>query len=326
VKTVLITLLAILLGACSYQSSGSESNSEKNKIFYLNSYHPGYKSSDDILKGFERGMEGQTVDTEVLYMNTKKLDSLAIVEKAQQALRLIERFQPDIIVVSDDNAVKYVVEPFLKDGPYPVIFTGVNWSCQQYGLPTEHVTGILEILPVEATLDTLRNYFPDIKTVAVLSEESTSEQKNIDVITPILEEKGFEVEYELVDNYAAWKETFIGLNQTADAIFIPTNGAVKNWPDTSAELFVQNHIQVPVFTCDDFMMRYAVFGLTKRPEEMGEWAATKALEVLRGTSVSDIQVSQNSSFQAWINYSLADRIGFIPSQPLKQELHNAEEI
>lgn len=48
--------------------------------------------------------------------------------RAGEALDRIRSFAPGAIVVSDDDAVKYLFEPHFKNGPVPVVFNGVNWS------------------------------------------------------------------------------------------------------------------------------------------------------------------------------------------------------
>jgi hypothetical protein len=49
-----------------------------------------------------------------------------------------------------------------------------------------------------------------------------------------------------------------------------------------------------VVTCDDFMMSYAVLGLTKITEEQGEWVAKEAMEVYNGKSISQVALTQNN--------------------------------
>ena len=85
---------------------------------------------------------------------------------------------------------------------------------------------------------------------------------------------------------------FITANAESDAIFLPTNGAIRGWKNDEAREFVGEHIQIPVFTCDDFMMEFSVMGITKVTREQGEWAARRALEILKGRSSSDIPVAR----------------------------------
>lgn len=109
---------------------------------------------------------------------------------------------------------------------------------------------------------------------------------------------------------------FAKANETADLIFLPTNGAIKDWNDEHARRFVQTQMVVPVFTCDDFMMPYATFGLTKVAKEQGRWAAKAALEVIRGRSPHSIPVARNTQTVAFFNAGLAKKIGFRPAAHL----------
>ena len=42
------------------------------------------------------------------------------------------------------------------NGKTSVVFCGVNWSAQQYGLPTSNVTGIIEVLPMKENLQQIK--------------------------------------------------------------------------------------------------------------------------------------------------------------------------
>ena len=215
-----------------------------------------------------------------------------------------------MIIASDDNAVKYVVAPYFKHGPIPVVFCGVNWTCAQYGLPTDHVTGMLEVLPVEQTLRILLASDIQAKKLTVLSENTTSERSNERVLAPLFKDMGLTAQTVLVDNFTQWQAAFVQANRDADLIFLPTNGAIKSWDKTAAQNFVQREIRVPVFTNDDFMMPYAVFGLTKIAGEQGQWAAHTALKILAGASPAHIAIAQNAQTQAHVNKTLAQKIGF----------------
>jgi ABC-type uncharacterized transport system substrate-binding protein len=81
---------------------------------------------------------------------------------------------------------------------------------------------------------------------------------------------------------------------------------------------------VPVFTCDDFMMVYAVFGLTKIAKEQGEWAARTALQILDGQSPAQIPVTRNTQTAAWINPLLAESAGFHPGVDLLARCRRVE--
>ncbi|WP_157638215.1 ABC transporter substrate-binding protein [Flexithrix dorotheae] len=294
-----------------------QGNTEKKKVYYVNSYHKGYGSSDDVMNGLLTKLETSGVEVKVFFLDSKNnAEEDKIKQKVETALKEIVDYQPDVLVVSDDNAVKYLVEPYFKNQELPVVFCGVNWSAEQYGLPVKNVTGMLEVLPLKKNIQTIQEYYPNAKNILILSENSTSEQNNTQILGPLYEELELNTEYALVKDFEEWKTRFLEGNQKFDLIYLPTNGAIKNWDDQAAESFVQENIKVPIITCDDFMMPYAFFGLTKVAEEQGEWAAATALKIMEGASTDEIPLSENKQTKAWLNQTLATKIGFLPKEEL----------
>ena len=228
----------------------------------------------------------------------------------------IRQFKPDVIIVSDDAAVMHVIVPYLKNAGIAIVFCGVNWSADNYDLPASHITGMLEVLPLRQNLRLMKTRYPLAKKLTVLSEKSLSEEKNTQLLDTLYRNMGFDAQYEMVTDFSEWKTKFIEANKNADIIYLPTNGAIKNWDSSEAKLFVKEHIAKPVITCDDFMMPYCVYGLTKVAEEQGRWAGKTALQILNGKSPAAIPVTSNSESQSYINLTLAARIGFMPGDAL----------
>ncbi len=290
---------------------------QRPRVFYLNSYHEGYGSSDDITRGLRATLEAANIEWQSFLMDTKRRSSEAEIQQtAQAAVKAIRHFNPAVIIASDDAAVKYVIAPHFKTGPTPVVFCGVNWSAEQYALPREHVTGMLEVVPIVETITTLKPYYPRARTLFVLSEDSLSEQSNRHAMEPLFTQLGLQVRYAYARDYAAWKRYFLAAQAAADLIYLPTNGAIKGWDEAAARAFLKRHIRKPIITCDDFMMPYAVFGLTKVAREQGEWAARTTLEILGGKQPSAIAVTKNQQTKAWLNRTLARRIEFKPDAAL----------
>lgn len=305
----ILPLFLCILVFCNQFNRACKS-SEKKKIFYINSYHDGYASSDDIRDGILETLEREAIDLEIFYMDTKLHPENAQVEaKVEKALKKIKKFIPDLIIASDDNAVERLVVPHLQESGIPIVFCGVNWSADQYML-SKNVTGMLEVLPLRETIQTVRNLNPDIRRIAVLSENSTSERNNSQLLDTLYQNLGMKVEYHLVDDFEHWKKAFKEVSISSDLIYMPTNGAIRNWNREEAMVFVEQNLNVPTITCDDFMMDYCVFGITKVAREQGEWAAQTALRILNGTPPSEIPYSRNNMVHAYLNKKLADAMGF----------------
>jgi ABC-type uncharacterized transport system substrate-binding protein len=299
VRTLLFTCLIILFSC---------SGRHESRILYINSYHEGYPSSDEIMEGIEEALASKPVDLKTEFMDSKRNpDSAYLRNRASEIYNLAKTFRPDLIILSDDNAVKHFGQVYGEKLESPLIFCGVNWSHENYYLPPDKYTGILEILPVKECIDLAMDHNPQIKRLGILSENSLSERKNMAILDTLT---NMQNTYLLADNFDEWKASLIGLNDSCDLIFLPTNGAINNWDPDEAEKFVIQHIKLPIFTCDDFMIPYCVFGMTKIAKEQGEWAAKTALDVLNGKEISTIPVTQNSEFEYRLNPLLAEKTGF----------------
>ena len=304
--------LCILAALLCLQGCSPQHHS-KDKIVYINSYHQGHPYSDQIMEGFIENMPSDSFAVHAFYMDTKRNPDPTFIEnRASQLLDSIRHIEPDLLVVSDDNAVKYIVDPHIQALSMPIIFCGVNWTDSEYHLPPNKVTGILEILPLAEMLRTMRSYDPTIREVLVLSENTTTSRKEEQLLDTLYENAGVRATHQLVDDFEQWKAAFVEANQTYDIVYIPTHAAIKGWDHEEAIEVVSKHIQVPVVSCEDFMMPYAVFGLTKIAEEHGMWAAATAKKILQGSSPAEFPVSRNRQSNAWLNPRLAEKIGFQP--------------
>lgn len=281
------------------------------RVFYVNSYHEGYPSSDEAMSAIREILGREGIVLQVAFLDAKRRPAEPDVRRrAEEVLASIRGFRPDLVIASDDDAVKYVVAPRYREGPVPVVFCGVNWSAKQYGLPTANVTGMLEVVPIEETLREVLRVRPGTRRLRVLSEDSVSERSNRELLDPKYRALGLDPTYALVSDFADWKRAFVAAQDEADVVYLPTNGAIHGWDAQAAVQWVRGHIRKPVVTCDDFMMPYAVFGLTKVAREQGEWAARSALEILHGKRLGDIPVVANHQTRCYSNPGLAARIAF----------------
>lgn len=292
-------------------------SNERYRVLYINSYNEGYPPSDEIMQALAKNLPTDSFELKIEFLNSK-IESSAdnIHQRVDSILKLMYEFQPDIVVISDDNAMKYLVEPYASEIRVPIVFCGINWSAGQYQFSKNQITGMLEVLPLTSGLQTLKALYPQSKTLAVLSENTLSEKNNTSLLDTLYRNLGFTPEYFLVDSFAAWKQAFIQASEKFDIIYTPTNGAVKGWNEIEAKEFVYNHITKPVFTCDDFMMPYAVVGFTKVASEQGRWVAETIKRINRGEEIINIPQTRNTESKIWINSKLSEKIGFKPDNQL----------
>jgi ABC-type uncharacterized transport system substrate-binding protein len=312
-RTGIAAVAAMLLAGIGAEAQ----DAPPKRIFHLDSYHQGYSISDDTAIGMDSVLKGKPVQITRFYLDTKRKGTDAdIRESVAKARAAIDKFKPDVLVTSDDAAVKYVVVPFYKNGPYPVVYCGVNWSSDAYALPKTQATGMVEVVPILEVLDLARRYYPRIKRLGVLSEDSLSEQNHKALLEPKYQALGFQVTSVLVPDYASWKREFARLQDAVDIVYVPTQAAVKGWDAADAKAFVGATVKKPVVATDEFMMPYAVIGLVKTQVEQGEFAARVALELLSGRKPADIPEVRNRRRKTFVNRTLAKAINFVPGPDL----------
>ena len=306
----------IIFSGFIFQMCTSEKK-DKWSVVYINSFHRGHPSSDDIMDGILENLPADSFEIDTYFMDTKRNPSQEhILQIATQLFDTINSKNADILLTSDDNAIKYIVQPHLNELEMPIVFCGVNWTDQEYDLPPDKVTGMLEILPVADMILAMRAYYPDMNNLLFLSENTTTSRKEKQLLDTLFTRMDVNVSYELVNDFEEWKVVFKAANDNYDIIYLPTNGAIKDWDRKEVIEFIQQHIKVTVVTTEDFMMPYCVFGLTKVAKEQGIWVAETARKLMTGSSVSDITVTRNKQKTYWINSGLAKKIGFEPDSLL----------
>lgn len=279
------------------------------RIFYANSYHRGYGSSDEVARGIQETLAGHPLTMETYYLDGKRNPS-GLPRAAEFAWQQIREQQPDVILVSDDDAMEHLVVPYLREGPTPVLFCGVNWSAEVYGVPNRFVSGMIEVLPVEETIRVILSANPEAKEIFILAEDSATERKNRTFLDPVYWRNGLSTTYGLVPDFDHWKKAFRWGNAHADLIYFANFAGIRDWNQDEALAHIEKWIRIPVFTCDEHMMPFAVLGRVKVAREQGEWVAQQALRVLDGASPAEIPLTRNQQSRLLTNPGLAALINF----------------
>lgn len=299
-KSFLILIIAVL--SCT---------PEREKILYINSYHRGYAPSDEVEAALTTALAIDNIELKKVHLDAKRSTESELQQNAADAWSEFISFQPDVVLVSDDNAVQSFVVPYVKRMNTPILFCGVNWSADRYELPKEKVSGMLEVLPVEQCVSLIRRSGVPLSSITILSEQSLGEVKNKAHLVPLFESLDLEVRYVMVQDIVAWKMEFKQAQTEGNVIFLPTNGAITGWDTRDVKDFVLAESKVPSFTCDAFMIDYCAFGIMKIPAEQGRWLAEQTRAVLDGQAVSGIPLEKNKTFDCLLNETISEKIGLV---------------
>ena len=278
------------------------------QCLYVSSYHKGYEWNDGIERGLESVLAGQC-EIDRIYLDTKRnTDESFGRAKALEAYRHIEATRPDIIIAADDNASKYLVQPYLMDKETPVVFCGVNWNVDAYGYPYSNATGMVEVVPIGPLLDVITSAVGNQHSGIYLSSDVFTEHKDFARYKEVFAREGVVISGVFVSTLAEWEKAYLEA-QSAGFVILGNNGGINDWDKTRAAEVAVQHARTLTVTNYDWMMPYAMFAMTKVPEEQGEWAAQVALSILGGEHAGNIPIIANRRWGLYANPTLLKKTG-----------------
>ncbi len=270
------------------------------KCLYIASYHQGYEWSDGVEKGLREQLKGKC-EIKQFNMDTKRNPSEAFKKAAGLKARdLILSWQPDVVIASDDNASRYVIQPFFKDHEIPFVFCGINWTVEAYGYPYSNVTGMVEVAPVSELLNKVTSIIGKPRTAFYLGVDVLTERKNFSRFAEEAEIRNIQLSKGLARTMQQWL-AFYHEAQHYDFVIIGGNAGINDWDKSLVLQQIKKSTQKLSVTIQGWMVPYAILGLTKLPEEQGEWAAKVALYILDGAKPSEIPIVSNRKWDIWIN-------------------------
>ncbi|MBJ6749424.1 ABC transporter substrate-binding protein [Geomonas anaerohicana] len=174
-----IMVLVCLLG---WLTDAHCAENVRKKVLVLNSYHSGYKGSDDVIEGIKETLLRALPETDlqVEYLDSKNNSSKEFDAKIIDLLRFkYQQRHFDLILSTDDYAFN-VIEAHRAElfGATPVVFCGTN-SFDGSRLAGKHgIIGIDERPSFKATLDLIFILHPATNNIVVIRDDSVTGQLN----------------------------------------------------------------------------------------------------------------------------------------------------
>ena len=109
-------------------------------------------------------------------------------------------------------------------------------------------------------------------------------------------------------NLQAWIAAYRA-GQSYDFIIVGSNAGINDWDNTKVFEAIKPVTAKLSVTSHGWMMPVTMLGMTKVPEEQGEWAGHVALEILNGAAPDSIPVIANRKWDLFLNPELIDAAG-----------------
>jgi ABC-type uncharacterized transport system substrate-binding protein len=273
------------------------------KCLYVSSYHHGYEWNDGIEHGLESVLKGKC-KIDKFYMDTKRnQDESHGKKQGQVAKEYILATHPDVVIAADDNASRFLVKPYFKNSSIPFVFCGVNWTVEEYGYPYTNATGMIEVAPIAQTLKAIQNIHKMPLQGIYLSSDVFTEYKDFERYRALFASQSVELSALFVNSVEDWTQSY-SKAQNSDFIILGNNAGINDWNPDKVIRHVMDNSSILTVTNYDWMMPYAMFAITKQPEEQGEWAGQVALAILNNQNIGNIPIVVNRKTNIFINPGL----------------------
>ncbi|MCL9783508.1 hypothetical protein M9194_18945 [Vibrio sp. S4M6] len=278
-RTLLVIALVILTSSASYA---------KQTILVIESYHAAHPWG----QGFNRGIADVIDDKyhiDNFYMDTKRLPPSQYAAQAEAAWQKYQAIKPPLVILTDDNALKYLGKKFETE-PILVVYLGINANPRSYiSLQARNITGVIERPLLTHSLAHLSRILkPAPKKVLVLFDDGTTSQ----VMRDGMGGKQFsisdiDVTVSTIGSWTTWQETVLNAKKDGfDAIITGLYHTIKdnNEPVKADDIitWTSAHSEIPLFAFWSFSIGKdkAAGGLVLDGYFQGELAAQIALKGL----------------------------------------------
>ena len=309
----------------------------KQKILYVDSYSPEFQWIQGIMKGINEvlnlsedpGVDGMNLSVQSRYelrtfhMESKKnFSEESIRQAARDVMALIDEWEPDVIITSDDNAARYLIVPYLKTSEIPVVFCGINWDASDYGLPTANITGMIEVNLIDKLVEELKKYSRGSR-IGYIRDSAITSRKESDNYEKLL---GVQIIKKYPTSFNDWKKEFNSLQDECDIVLVGYPNGLDDWDGNEEpyQNFLRENTRVPTGSWDEWTSGWVLMSFALSAEEQGRYAASAAVRILNGESPADIPVVRNREARIFLNMGMAMKLGIIFPVDLIERSHVIE--
>jgi len=288
----------------------------KKNILILNSYHPGYKWTDDETRGVIAALDPTKNDIRLYieYMGTKWVTGKGYFQQLRDIYK--QKFGHvtfSVIVVSDDDAfdllLVYRDELF---GKVPVVFCGVNYFRDEDLKGRTGFTGVSETADLKESLDTALRLHPATKEIVVINETDISGRKVHEEIMKVIPSYQPAIRFTFLENVEMQKLLETVEKLPLDSLifytffFTDKRGVFYEY-DESLSL-ISAHSRVPIYGAWDFNLGYGIVGgrLTSGFDQ-GKAAGEMARRILQGEKAEQIPIIKQSPTRYMFDYHQMER-------------------
>lgn len=312
-----VLCLALLLTGA-FSSPVSAAALEKKNVLILNSYHQGFKWTDDITRGMLTSLEPVRSGIRIYpeYLNSQWKHGTPYFTELSRFLRVkYEKIPIDLILCADNDALDFLLayrdEVF---GKVPVVFCGANYLNSGDLKGRAYYTGVSETAELKESLDVALTLHPGTKQIYVINDNGTPGRKvlaELKKLLPLYQDKvvfTFENSSDLAEVVANVAK--LSPDTLIFYTFFYGNPDAKFTENSESISLISEHARVPVYGVWDFNLGYGmVGGKLISGYDQGLAAGQMGVRILRGERVEKIPIVFRNPSRYMFDYRQLKRFG-----------------
>ncbi|GLT18752.1 hypothetical protein GCM10007938_25330 [Vibrio zhanjiangensis] len=296
------------------------------KVLLIESYHAEYPWDMSYVKGLKETISSST-ELLTFQMDTKRVPSEHYETKAQEAFDYYQKVKPDIVILGDDNALKFML-PKLYQEPISIVFLGINSNPRALLAKYKgkaKVTGVLELPLFVKNIRDLTQMLPKKKhKFRVMFDSGVTSQEAAKHIKRQYEliEKNLKVEAEiaLIGTKEEWQTMVNNAEKEGVSVIIVglyhtlVDQDGKSVPASEILSWTNENSTVPLFAFWDFAVGEgkASGGVVLFGESQGKQAAGLVNEILAGKDANNLPIAIGEQGRAIYSEKEMQRWGLTP--------------
>lgn len=255
-KTILLFLFLFFIQAQAI-------NKPAKSVLIINSYHKGFKWSDDVIKGIEKKFYNTNIKTTVLYMDSKRIASKEYYERLKDLYQLqLKQHSYDLVIAIDKFAYNFSVKNYkYLFTSQPIFFIGIEQFdksfVEKYHLE-DRVNGLLERRAVFENIKNVYKLMPSLKKLYIINDGSLNGNDTDLFIKQAIKtyKNQFKIEYIRKSTLLKLKEKF-SIKKKDEAVFF-----IRFYNDENGLMYENSEIanmlssiKLPVFVTDDLFIK-----------------------------------------------------------------------
>jgi PAS domain S-box-containing protein len=294
---------------------------DKKNVLVLNSYHQGYKWTDEQLKGILENLDPDRNDCSffIEFMGTKWIHGpiySATLRSLYSTKYRKTRF--DLIIATDNDALDFLLL-FRDDifGQVPVVFCGINWFAPEEIADRRYYTGVNEDADIGATVDLMLMLHPGTRTINIITDQTTTGRIVESQLLELYPRYSGRVGLQIVPDMAA-KDLIAHISSLPDDHLVlltvyqqDQSGAYIDFFEVPGELSLRS--KVPVYGLWDFHLGYGIVGgMLTSGYSQGRTAGRLARRILDGEPAETIPIVMKSPNRYRFDFKQMQRFAIRP--------------